>query len=462
MELKRTFTELGTEPVGRLLLRYATPAIIAMTAASLYNIIDAIFIGQGVSALAIAGISLTFPVMQLTQAFGAMVGVGASTLLSVKLGERDYGTARNILGNVLVLNIVMGLGIGLVMYMFLNPILRFFGAGDETLEYAREFMEIILFGNVITHMYLGLNAMLRSAAHPREAMMATIYTVLLNLVLAPLFIYAFRWGIRGAALATVLSQTVVLVWQFRILSNPGEFLHFEKGTYRLRRRIVVGSLTIGLSPFLINLCGCMITVVFNWQLTRIGGDMEMASYGIVNRIGFMFVMIIIGLNQGMQPIAGYNYGARLIGRLRRVLQLSIMVATVVCCVGFLIGMCIPSLVARAFTTDADLIRRVAHDMPIFFCTFPIIGFQIVTTSFFQSIGIVKKSIFLSLSRQLIFVLPGLLLLPLWLDVDGVWWSIPLADVLATGTTLVLLIHQIRTFKKQDEGEPRLAVTDDSV
>ena len=448
-ELRQTFTELGTEPVGRLLLKYATPAIIAMTAASLYNIIDAIFIGQGVSALAIAGISLTFPVMQLTQAFGSMVGVGASTLLSVKLGERDYSTARNILGNVLTLNILMGLGIGLVMLLFINPILRFFGAGDETLQYAREFMQVILLGNVITHIYLGLNAMLRSAAHPREAMMATIYTVLLNLVFAPLFIYAFHWGIRGAALATVLSQAIVLIWQFHILNNRQEFLHFQRGTYRLRRRIVAGSLTIGLSPFLISLCGCLITVVFNWQLTRIGGDMEMASYGIVNRIGFMFVMVIVGLNQGMQPIAGYNYGARLIPRLRQVLQKAILVATIVCMAGFAIGMCIPALTARAFTTDADLIRRVAHDMPIFFCTFPIIGFQIVTTSFFQSIGIVKKSIFLSLSRQLIFVLPGLLLFPLWMGADGVWWSIPVADMLATFTTLVLLLHQIRVFKRQD-------------
>lgn len=447
MELKTTFTELGTEPVGKLLLKYATPAVIAMAASSLYHIIDAIFIGQGVSALAIAGISLTFPVMQLTQAFGAMVGVGAATLMSVKLGERDYSTARNILGNVLTLNIVMGLGIGVLMLAFLNPILRFFGAGDETIEYAREFMQVILLGNVVTHMYLGLNAMLRSAAHPREAMMATIYTVLLNLVFAPLFIYGFKWGIRGAAFATVLSQTIVLMWQFKILSNKSEFLHFERGTYRLRQRIVVGALMIGMSPFLMNICACMITVVFNWQLTQLGGDMEIAAFGIVNRIGALFIMIVIGLNQGMQPIAGYNYGARLIPRLRTVLQKTILVATVVCLVGYVIGSLMPGVIARAFTTDVDLINRVAHSMPIFFFMFPIIGFQMVTANFFQSIGKVKKSIFLSLSRQLIFLLPGLILLPRFLGTDGVWWSVPVADTLATVTTLILFLRQIKSFKE---------------
>ena len=288
MAVNTSFLELGNEPIGKLLLKYATPAVIAMTASSLYNIIDAIFIGQGVGAMAIAGISLTFPVMQLTAAFGAMVGVGASTLLSVKLGEKDYDCARKILGNVVTMNVLMGLGIGILMLIFLNPILFFFGASNETVNYARDFMRIILAGNVVTHLYLGLNALLRSSSHPREAMMATIYTVLINVVLAPLFIYVFHWGISGAALATVISQTAILLWQFKLFSNKNEFLHFQRGTYHLDKRVVLPSLSIGISPFLINLCACMVVIVINWGLSRYGGDLEIASYGIANRLGFFF------------------------------------------------------------------------------------------------------------------------------------------------------------------------------
>jgi len=450
MPLNTSFTELGTKPVGSLLIKYATPAVIAMTASSLYNIIDAIFIGQGVGPLAIAGISLTFPVMQLTAAFGAMVGVGASTLLSVKLGQKDYASARQILGNVLMMNIIMGLFIGGVMEIFINPILYFFGASETTVSYARDFMRIILAGNVITHIYMGLNALLRSSSHPRQAMLATIYTVLINLCLAPLFIYGFKWGIRGAAFATVLSQATVLCWQFKLFNNPNEFLHFQKGIYHLNRKIVSQSIAVGLSPFLINLCGCLITVVYNLQLTHYGGDFEVASYGIVNRLGFFFFMIIIGLNQGMQPIAGYNFGARNFNRLNEVLVKAILIATIICIVAFIIGFFFPAIFARAFTTDKSLIARAAHDMPIYFLTYPIIGFQIVTTSFFQSIGIVKKSIFLSLSRQLIFLLPLLILLPHFFGTDGIWYSIPCADLLATFTTAYLLYDQIRTFKKKDK------------
>ena len=450
MAINTSFTELGTKPVGSLLLQYATPAVIAMTASSLYNIIDAVFIGQGVGPLAIAGISLTFPVMQLTSAFGSMIGVGASTLLSVKLGERDYECARKILGNVLVMNILMGIGIGVLMQIFINPILYFFGASETTVGYARDFMRIILAGNVVTHLYMGLNALLRSASHPREAMMATIYTVLINLVLAPLFIYVFHWGIQGAALATVLSQTVVLLWQFKLFNNKSELLHFERGIYKLDSKIVGKSFAIGMSPFLINLCGCLIAIVFNWSLSRYGGDLEIASYGIVNRLGFFFFMIIIGLNQGMQPIAGYNFGARRYDRLNQVLVKTITYATIVCIAAFILGEFFPALSARAFTTDEELIAHAAHDMPIYFITYPIIGFQIVTTSFFQSIGIVKKSIFLSLSRQLIFLLPLMLLLPLVYGINGVWYAIPAADALATFVTAYMLYKLIRNFKNKNK------------
>lgn len=450
MSISSSITELGTKPVGSLLVKYATPAVIAMTASSLYNIIDAIFIGQGVGPLAIAGVSLSFPVMQLTAAFGAMVGVGASTLMSVKLGERDYETARRILGNVLVMNIVMGVLIGCAMLLALNPLLYFFGASDATVQYAREFMQVILWGNVVTHAYLGMNALLRSAGHPKSAMYATIIAVILNIILAPLFIYVFHWGLQGAASATVLSQTIVLLWQIKLFARPKEFIHFERKGFRLSSAVVWGCLAIGLSPFLMNLCACFVSVFINWSITHYGDDMQIGAFGITNRLAFLYIMIVMGLNQGMQPIAGFNYGARRYDRLVRSLKLTILGASIIMCIAFIMGVFFPVLCARAFTTDEDLIERSAHAIRIVFITFPIIGFQMVTTNFFQCIRQVKKSIFLSLSRQLLFLVPCLYFLPFRFGLDGIFYSMPASDVLATVTTAFFLLHSLRSFKAQSK------------
>ena len=330
-------TALGTEKIGKLLMQYAVPAIIAMTASSLYNMVDSIFIGHGVGTMAISGLALTFPLMNLAAAFGSLVGVGASTLVSVKLGQKDYDTAQRILGNVLVLNIVLGLAFTVVTMIFLDPILYFFGGSYETVKYAREYMQIILLGNVVTHLYLGLNAVLRSSGHPQKAMYATIATVVINTILDPLFIYGFGWGIRGAAIATIIAQVISLLWQFKIFSNKDELLHFHRGIFRLRRKIVIDSLAIGMSPFLMNLAACFIVIVINQGLKRYGGDLSIGAFGIVNRLVFIFVMIVMGLNQGMQPIAGYNFGAQQYARVSRVLKLTIIFATVVTTSGFLAG-----------------------------------------------------------------------------------------------------------------------------
>ena len=248
-----TPTALGTENIGKLLMQYAVPAIIAMTASSLYNMVDSIFIGHGVGPLAISGLALTFPLMTLAAAFGSLVGVGASTLVSVKLGQKDYDTAQRVLGNVLVLNILLGVAFTLVVMPFLDPILYFFGGSDDTVPYARDYMEIILIGNAVTHLYLGLNSVLRSSGHPQKAMYATVATGVINTILDPLFIYGFGWGIRGSAFATILAQIIALLWQFKLFSNRNELLHFHRGIFRLKRKIVVDSLAIGMSPFLMNL-----------------------------------------------------------------------------------------------------------------------------------------------------------------------------------------------------------------
>lgn len=428
------------------MMQYAIPAIIAMTASSLYNMVDSIFIGHGVGALAISGLALTFPLMNLAAAFGSLVGVGASTLISVKLGQKDYDTAQRVLGNVLVLNVIIGLLFTVVTLIFLDPILYFFGGSDATVGYARDYMVVILLGNIITHIYLGLNAVLRSAGHPQKAMYATIATVLVNTLLDPLFIYVFDWGIQGAAIATITAQVLALIWQFKLFSNKNELLHFHKGIYRLKKKIVYDSLAIGMSPFLMNLAACFIVILINQGLQKYGGDLAIGAFGIVNRLVFIVVMIVMGLNQGMQPIAGYNYGAQQYLRVRKVLIVTIVAATFVTTFGFLVGMLMPELAVSIFTTDEELIRLAAKGLRITVVFFPIIGFQMVTSNFFQSIGMASKAIFLSISRQVLILIPCLLILPRYYGQFGVWVSMPVSDISASLIAGSMLIWQMKKLK----------------
>ena len=446
MDNKQATLELGTKPVGRLLVQYALPAIVAMTASSLYNIIDRAFIGQMVGADAIAGLGITFPFMNLSAAFGAAVGVGASTCISVKLGQKDYQTAENLLGNTVTLNLIVGFLFMTVCLIFLNPILRFFGASDVTLPYARQFMQVILAGNMITHMYFGMNAVLRAAGKPRHAMWATLFTVGMNIVLIMVFVWGLRWGIRGAALATVTSQTMAMCWQMWILSNKKELLHLKKGIYRLKANLVKNIIAIGISPFLMNLCSCIIVIFMNNQFVHYGGDMAVGAYSIANSIGMVFFMFVIGVNQGMQPIAGYNYGAEKYDRMLRCLTLAIIAATIIMTVGWLLSRCVPYYLARVFTTDATLIDMAIKGIRINMLLFPIIGFQAVTTNFFQCIGRVRISIFLSLSRQLLFLLPLLLVLPKFWGLDGVWASLPSSDLISSVVTAAVLVWNLWKFK----------------
>ncbi|MBQ8337306.1 MAG: MATE family efflux transporter [Bacteroidaceae bacterium] len=446
-------TELGTENVGKLLIQYAIPAIIAQTAASLYNMIDSIFIGHipDVGADAISGLATTFPFMNLSAAFGAMVGVGGATQLSVRLGQRDYDSAKTILGNLVTLNIIVGILFAGVSLLFLDEILFFFGASDTTLPFARDFMKVILFGNVITHLYFGINAALRASGHPKQAMYATIITVIMNIVLAPIFIYILGWGIKGAATATILAQCTTLAWQIRLLSNPNELLHLQRGIYKLRKDIVKAILSIGMSPFFINAAGCIVVIIINKGLRTYSdnGDMSIAAYGIANRVQFIFLMIVLGLTQGMQPIVGYNYGARRYDRVRRALMLTIFGATVVTTAGFIIAEFMPETVARAFTTEDNLIEMSAWAMRIMSLVMPFIGMQIVTTNFFQSIGMVKKSIFLSLTRQVLMLIPLLIILPLFIGEKGVWYSMPVSDFIAALLTIIMLFIQFREWKRDN-------------
>lgn len=410
--------------------------------------VDSIFIGQGVGALAISGLAVTFPFMNLSAAFGAGVGVGSSSYLSVKLGQRDYSTAQRILGNNITLNIIIGFIFSVVSLIFLDPILYFFGASDQTIPYAREYMIIILLGNIITHLYFGMNAVLRAASKPRQAMYTTIFTVVLNSILDPLFIYTFDMGIRGAAIATILSQTVALVWQIRMFSDKGELLHLKRGIYRLDNIIVKNILGIGISPFAMNATACLVSIFVNQRLLEYGGDLAVGAFGIANRVAFIFVMINMGVNQGMQPIAGYNYGAQKYDRLMRVLTLAMIAGTCVTTSGFIVAEFIPHLCVRLFTNDKVLTDLAVNGIRIMMAAMPIVGYQMIVTNFFQSIGKAKISIFLSLSRQLIFLVPLLAILPLFVGVNGVWMSLPISDAFSAIFALVMMVRYMRVFKRQ--------------
>ncbi len=434
-------TELGIAPVHKLLFKYAMPAIIAMTATSLYNIVDSIYIGHGCGALALGALTVAKPFMDICAAFGSLVGVGASSLLAIYLGEKDYDRANRVLGNVIVMNIILSALVMAVGLIWLDPILMAFGASEATLGYAHDYMEIILYGNILTHIYFGLNSMLRSAGHPRFSMVATIVAVVVNIILDPLFIFGMEMGVRGAALATVISQAVAVVWQLTKFTNKNELVRFHRGIWRLNRHITSRALAIGMSPFLYNIAHCFVVIIINNQLKTFGGDLAIASYGVINRLTFVFAMMVMGLNQGMQPIAGYNYGAKQYDRVLKSFYLTCAYATGVMGIVFFLGEFCPVIVTKMFTHDPELIAQTIKPMRIICSSMLIIGFQMVTGNLFTSIGKAGKAIFLSLTRQVIYLIPLTLLLPMaFVDpLDGVWWSIPISDTLSAITAVIVLL-----------------------
>ena len=449
---QKQITELGTASIRSLLLKYAMPGIIAMTAMSLYNMVDSIFIGHGVGALALSGLTVAKPFMDICAAFGTLVGVGASSLVAIKLGEKDYRSANDILANVIILNVILGAIIMVVGLFWLDPILYAFGASEATIVYAREYMEIILLGNILTHIYYGLNSMLRSVGHPRISMYATILAVSLNVILDPIFIFVLDLGVRGAALATILSQLVSVIVELIIFLNPKEVIHFHRGIWRLRRDITMRALGIGTAPFLMHMAACFVVIVLNNQLLRYGGDMEIATFGMTNRFIFFFVMIVMGIQQGMQPIVGYNYGAQLYQRMLRAFKLAVYCATCVMTSLFLFGEIWPEGFIRLFTHDEALIAQSITPARIMLAVIFAIGFPMITGNFYTSIGMAPKAIFLSLTRQVLFLIPLIIGLPLLFEslgiapIWGVWWSWPISDSLSVITAMIVFNRDMRKFK----------------
>lgn len=475
MATRSNTLSLGTDNIGKLLFRYAAPAIIAMASSSLYHIIDSIFVGHGVGGAAIAGMAITMPIMNIASAFGAMVGVGAAARMSIRLGEGNMLAAEKTLANAVMLNLVLGLVLMVVMLTFLDPILVLFSGGNaspETLQYARDFMKIILLGNMTQHMYLGLNEQIRASGYPQKSMRIILTAVGINLILNPLFIFKFGWGIKGSAWATVISQAIAFLITFSHFCSKSSFVRFRRQAFRFDKKIIIAIISIGLAPFMVNICASIVTAFVNSALLRYGGtglhdvvqsagrqgDIYVGAYGIVNRVVMLLIMVIQGLNQGMQPIVGFNYGAKHYDRVRRALFTTIACGMAISTLGFLMCQTMPEAIARAFVDSSrggdelQMIAAATQGMRIIVMLFPLIGFQIVAGAFFQYIGHAKLAIFVSMTRQMLFLLPLLWTLPRWLGATGVWMSMPIADCASITLAAILLSRELRRLRKKELGE----------
>ena len=433
--------QLEHERIGRLLLSYSLPAIIASTASSLYNIIDRVFIGHGVGPLAISGLALTMPIMNLATALGTLVGAGASATISIRMGEQRRDDAVHILGNALILNLIISVVFSVLSLVFLDEILLLFGASERTLPYARDFMRIILAGNVITHIFFGLNSIMRASGYPVKAMVSILLTVTVNVILAPIFIFGLELGIRGAAMATVISQSVGMIWVISHFCNRKTYIRFEKGCFKLDGKIISDTFAIGLAPFIVHVFACLIAVIVNWLLKYHGGDLAVGAFSIVNSVAALVIMIIFGFTQGMQPIVGYNYGAGQYQRVRQTLQLPVLYGPVLGTLGCLASLLFPEAIANAFTNGADELTKLTVDgLRIFMLAYPVVGFQIVVSQYFQAMGKARLAILLSLTRQVFCLIPFLFLGAYFFQLPGIWAAEPAADFISAIITAWVLVR----------------------
>lgn len=446
---KSRMLELGSRPVGKLLFKYSIPAVVGMVVQALYNIIDSMVIGHAIDdPNVVAGIAVTFPVMNLATALGMLIGAGSATRISIVLGQNDHRRAQLILGNSVQLTIYIGLAYITVFALFLDKILMLFGASPNTLPYAHEFLMWLLPGMVLMNLTFSYNNVMRATGYPRLAMYTNLLGVAVNLVLAPTFLFGFKMGIRGAAIATDIAMLVTAIFVMRHFFKRESEVHFERGIYRIRWDIIKSIIYIGLSPFLINVAGSVVNAIINNSLLRYGGDNSIAAVVVFNRYVTVFVFIIIGICQGMQPILGYNYGAGNFTRLFSTLKKAAVSATVVTVIGSAVGALFPAAIASMFMQDATQISCAVVCLRITALMFWIVGYQIVVTNFFQSLGMAAKSVFLSLTRQIIFMIPMLLILPPVWGLNGVWACFPVCDFLSAVVATVFLIVQVKRIRGQ--------------
>lgn len=441
--------ELGNAPVGKLLFKYSLPAVVGTVVMALYNIIDSIVIGHAIpDPNVVAGIAVTFPVMNISTAFGMLIGAGAATRVSIVMGQNDKHQAEVILGNSVQLTILIGIFYVTMFTIFLDPILKMFGASEHSIPYAREFIRWVMPGMVLMNLTFSYNNVMRATGYPKKAMWTNLIGAILNAILAPLFLFGFKWGIRGAAVATDISMLITAFFVMSHFFRQDSVLHFKKGTFKFNWSVIRSILYIGMSPCLINLTGASVNAIINTSLLHYGGDNAIAAVVVFNRFVTFFLFIVIGICQGMQPILGYNYGSRRLNRLFATLRLAIISGLSITIIGSVIGGAAGKSIAGMFMTDPTQIECAVNCLKITLITFWMVGFQVVGTNFFQSLGMALKSVFLSLTRQIIFMIPMLFILPPRFGLDGVWASFPVADALATIVTALMLVWQIRRIKRQ--------------
>ena len=438
---------LETRSIGRLLWDYSIPAVVAMVVMQLYNVIDRIFIGRGVGSDAIAGLAITFPVMNLSAAIGVLIGAGASARVSIMLGARDYRGAELVLGNALVLTLANAIAYLSVFGIFIDEILLSFGASETSLPYAKDFMLYILPGMLVMNLTFSFNNIMRASGYPMKAMASMFIGAGSNFALAPLFIFIFDMGIKGAAIATDIAMTISMIFVMSHFISRKSVLRFTRGIYKLRKHIIWGIVAIGAAPCFVNVAGSAINGIINTSLYEYGGDTAVAAVGIFFTYTSLLTTIVVGICQGMQPIIGYNYGAGRLDRLSKAFWISVLASSAVTTIGWAAGIFCPEYIAMLFTDDNSLISVTANGMSIAMLTFLFVGFQIVATTLFQSIGKAGKSIFLSLIRQVIFLIPFLLIFPSFTGLNGVWSAFPVSDACATIVTLVLVMWQLRRLNR---------------
>ena len=456
METLDRTKELETKPIGHLLWIYALPAVISQIIASIYNIVDRIFIGHGVGALAIAGLAITFPLMNIIHAFGSLIGVGSAARMSIVLGKKDQEWAENILGNSLIFTLILSSLVVLFCYLFLDRILLLFGATAETVAYAREYMVYILPGMFLITVVFNLTGLIRASGYPTKAMLIMAGGAILNIILDPIFIFAMHLGIKGAAIASTISIFTMAVVSILHFVQPSSFIRFKAHAWKLKGYIFKNITLIGMSPFLMNLAAAGVVGILNSQLLRYGGDFAVGTYGICNTYGNFLVLMIIGVCQGMQPIAGYNYGAGHGHRLKHVYGLTMWICVAIGLFGSIVSCAFPGMMMRVFTTDSHMIEMGKTALRFSMVMFPLIGFTIVNSNFFQSIDKPWVAITTSLSRQVIFLIPMSILIPIlfthlgWNGLNGVWVSLTISDVLGAVLAAILLFSQRHVFSIQND------------
>lgn len=438
---------LGKEKISVLLWKFALPAITAMVASSLYNVIAGIFIA-GLDPYAISGVGITNPFMNLAAAFGALVGVGASVLCSISLGEKNYDKAKQVLANLVLLNLIIGITVSVVGLVFIDPILIFFGASQNTLPYAHDYMVVILAGNVFAHMFLGLNNIFRVSGYPITSMNLMLLSVVINLILAPTFIFGFDMGVRGAALATVIAQAICCITTFILLSQKKRIVHLDKTKFKFNAQIIKRAFAIGSPNFCTNAAACFVVILQNKNLIEYGGDLYIGAMSIVNRIGFFFFMFVLGFSQGMQTIVAYNFGAKQYQRMWDALWLTLKCAITVTTTATLVCEFFPGFLTSMFVTpDSESAKQLTEitieNFRYIMFAFWIIPFQVVGSNFFASMNQPRKSLFLSLTRQVILMVPLLFILPPIFGVRAVWVISPITDVIAASLTILLIALEKR-------------------